>query len=641
MTESLSGMHTETKWFIARNGQTLGPFSLERITQETVSPDTLVWHKGMAGWATADSTELAAFFFGTPPPLPPPIPGATQIVEPRQSAEHEFYNWQPSALTTEPDIAAKAPQPAIVTAAAEAAPQAVQLVSQSGIRRNYIAAHWAGKHSLGRSYWINVCGVSFAFAIAFRCISGITHFDSIGLNTIAVGYLTLLGLSLLAVVWQLVGLVRAILRRQPDPAMRASVIWGWIGAAVLAIGTCVSIPKTLLPMAGGFIQILQGDTHMPPLQVRVLAGGKAVEIAGGLQSGSAEKVLAVLEATPSAKVLHIESIGGRVREALQIAKYVQKRGMTTYVSDSCMSAATLIFAGGSKRYIEPKAKIGFHASAFPGISASEMAAHNEDQKALMRAAGIDSTFIARAYSTPNEKMWTPTVSEMQSAKFITAVARPGQFTMSSAMVDTMSPEQLDRSLMAMPLYRALREYDAKGYQKILEVCVAAAEQGESLATAIGAAREVVMPIFESAMPRASDDTLNKMAVFWQVLAMSYGKSHPAILRAIFDSKPLNGQPNDLLPDYPKQTEFQLMTEVFNTAAAKVPTVDEDNAKADMLVILQAMEKLSAGAPERFSKAAELNDLEYTATFGLYVRCLNEKIPPDRRANVIRFTLTQH
>jgi len=632
-------MQTETKWFIARNGQTLGPFSLERVTHETVSPDTLVWHKGMAEWAPAGSTELAAIFFGTPPQLPPPIPGAAQIAEPRQSAEPEFHNWPPSALTTEPNIAVKAPRPAIVTGAAQAASKAVQLASQPGVSRNYIAAHWAGEHSLGRSYWINVLGVSFAFAIAVWCISGTAHLDAIGLNTIAISKLTMLGLSLLIVVWQLVGLVRAILRRQPDPAMRASVIWGWIGAAVLAIGTCVSIPKTLLPMAGGFIQILQGDTHMAPLQVRVLAGGKAVEIAGGLQSGSAEKVLAVLQAAPSAKVLHIESSGGRVREALEIARYVKQRGMTTYVSQSCMSAATLIFAAGSKRYIEPKAKLGFHAGAFPGISATELTTQYEKQKAFMLAAGIAPTFIEKVYSTPNETMWKPTVSELESAKVITAVARPGQFTMSSAMVDAMSPEQLDKSLMEVPAYRALRKYDAKGYQKILEVCVAAAEQGESLAAAYGAGREILMPIYLAAMPRASDDTLNKMAVFWQVLAMSYGKSHPTILRAIFDSKPLTGQPNDLLPNYPTKTEFELMSAVFNTAADKAPTADEDKANADMLVVFEAMEKLSAGATEKFSKAAELNDRENIAILGLYFRCINEELPPDRRANVIRFMLS--
>jgi hypothetical protein len=212
--------------------------------------------------------------------------------------------------------------------------------------------------------------------------------------------------------------------------------------------------------------------------------------------------------------------------------------------------------------------------------------------------------------------------------------------MSSAMVDAMSPEQLDKSLMEMPVYRALRKYDAKGYQKFLEVCSAAAKGGESFAAAIGAARGVFIPILNVAIQRASDDALNKLANFWQVLAESYGKSHPTVLRAIFDSKPLSGQPNELLPNYPTKTESEVMTEAFNTAAAEAPPLDENKANSDLLLILHAMEKLLEGASEKFSRIAELNDREYVAILGLYFRCINEELPPDRRAHLIRFMLSQ-
>jgi len=522
--------------------------------------------------------------------------------------------------------------------AVHVAPKAVHSKPQPVVRRNYIAAHWTGDHSIGRSYWMNICVVSLVFAIAV--LVSIFFLKNIGLRTLSGFLLTVIVLSPMLVVWQLAGLVRSILRRQPDPQMRVSVIWGWIGAALLAIGTCVSIPKTLLPMSGELIQILQGDPHMTPLQVRVLPGGDAVEIAGGLQTGSAKRVLDVLKATPNAKVLHIESLGGRIREALEIARFVQDRGMTTYVSDSCMSAATLIFAAGSKRYIEPKAKLGFHAGTFPGLSATILDEAQLESQAFMREAGIDSAFIEKAYSTPNATIWTPTVSELESANVITAVARPGQFMMSSALVDAMSPEKLDSSLMEMPIYRALRKYDPKGYQKILEVVSATAAGGESLAAAIVASRKVLMPIYNMAIPRASDDALIKMVPFIQALCQSYGKSHPTILRAMLESKPLNGQINELLPDYPVQTELEIMTEVFETASAKTPTVNEGEIEEDSLVILQAMEKLSAGSLEKFSKLDELNDREYVAIMGLSFRCMNEELPSHRLAQFLRYSMSQ-
>jgi hypothetical protein len=208
--------------------------------------------------------------------------------------------------------------------------------------------------------------------------------------------------------------------------------------------------------------------------------------------------------------------------------------------------------------------------------------------------------------------------------------------MSSAMAKAFSPEQLDEEFMKLPVYRALRKYDPRRYQEILSLCAAAAERGASMTAAIGAGREVLLQVFNAAVPQASDEVLNKMAHYWQSLVQKYGESHPNILRAIIDSKPLNGQPQDLLPDYPTETELSLMTEVFNSAAAESPTVDKVKAEADLLVVIESMEMLSVGARERFSRVEKLNDHEYVAIVGLYYRCINEQIPLDRRANLIRF-----
>ena len=62
-------------FFLAVNGAQTGPFDMNTLAAKTregsLTPDTLVWRKGMAEWAAAGTVpELQALFAATPPPLP-------------------------------------------------------------------------------------------------------------------------------------------------------------------------------------------------------------------------------------------------------------------------------------------------------------------------------------------------------------------------------------------------------------------------------------------------------------------------------------------------------------------------------------------------------------------------------------------
>lgn len=68
------------QWYLARDGQQLGPFPLNQLQQQGLAPQTLVWRKGMSDWVQASQVpELAAIFPPTPPPMPtPPATAAEQ-----------------------------------------------------------------------------------------------------------------------------------------------------------------------------------------------------------------------------------------------------------------------------------------------------------------------------------------------------------------------------------------------------------------------------------------------------------------------------------------------------------------------------------------------------------------------------------
>ena len=64
------------QYFAAIDGQQAGPFDenalRQRIRDEQVGPETLVWTEGMADWAAASDVPAVAKLFGaSPPPLPP------------------------------------------------------------------------------------------------------------------------------------------------------------------------------------------------------------------------------------------------------------------------------------------------------------------------------------------------------------------------------------------------------------------------------------------------------------------------------------------------------------------------------------------------------------------------------------------
>ena len=61
---------------VAINGQTQGPYAPEQLMSAGLTPETLVWSQGMAGWTPAGQVPALAALFrraGPPPPPPPPV----------------------------------------------------------------------------------------------------------------------------------------------------------------------------------------------------------------------------------------------------------------------------------------------------------------------------------------------------------------------------------------------------------------------------------------------------------------------------------------------------------------------------------------------------------------------------------------
>jgi hypothetical protein len=89
----------------------------------------------------------------------------------------------------------------------------------------------------------------------------------------------------------------------------------------------------------------------------------AITVSGELQGGDGNKFVDLVREKQIKKaVVSLDSIGGDFWAGLRIAYEVRDREFTTWVSDGhdCQSMCAIIWMGGSTRYYEDKARIGFH-----------------------------------------------------------------------------------------------------------------------------------------------------------------------------------------------------------------------------------------------------------------------------------------
>jgi hypothetical protein len=308
------------------------------------------------------------------------------------------------------------------------------------LRQNYVARHWRGDLSLAASYWINC----FLLSIAYVAVSSALIQPGAEINVwSAVPIIAALFILFpVTTCWQIVGTLRSAGKhasRGGNPAMAilAKVVMAlWIAVAAKSLIT------DWIPLGTGIWRAVQSTRAMPTCRVRVLPGGEAVEIAGGLPPGSADKLEAVLNQNPRATVVYVNSIGGLIREGQKAGQVVRRKGLSTY-TEGCASAAALIFICGKERTISEGAKIGFHAPEGYGMWAGEKTFYDSTVRETMTDAGITQDFITRVLATPNKELWFPSIEEMRLAHVITKEDAPIKAFTSSVLSIMENPTNAD------------------------------------------------------------------------------------------------------------------------------------------------------------------------------------------------------
>ena len=128
------------------------------------------------------------------------------------------------------------------------------------------------------------------------------------------------------------------------------------------------------------------------------------------------------------ELVDLNSPGGSVEDAMQIADLIREHDFKTRVSDGalCASSCPLILAGGAQRFAAPNALIGIHQIFSLGdINASPEAAMAQTQTTTARVArhlermGVDPGLWFHALETPSDQLYYLSGEELSDFRLVT------------------------------------------------------------------------------------------------------------------------------------------------------------------------------------------------------------------------------
>jgi hypothetical protein len=607
----------ETVWHYAKDGAVKGPISGNLLTDSEVQPGTLVWIQGMPEWKIAAETPLGDMLFGTPPELPPPLPS-------------------PIAPPPRPMVAI-APEPPTKV---PVSPKEIKAEKKG----NYLSRHWRGELSLGRTYWMNCFGLAMAMGAITTLLLELLP-ESMDLRLSAILALSGFLGAITVHVWQIVGLYRATCTCSRDGGRLSVAIWGWIALALMGIGSGTAVVTQIVPQAIECTSILNGDKGIPAMQLVLLPSGTEVEISGGLPAGCADEFREFLAKTPRIMVLHIDSIGGRVQEAMAIAKIVENRGMTTFVAQKCMSAATLIFVAGKERYALAGAKIGFHGPSFPGLDKATLAITNERVRKYLKNAGVKAEFISNAESVPPEKMWFPKTDELIAAGVLTAETHGERFSFSSSILKNVESPELDDRLLAISSMQALRDVDSRGYEELKREFVRTFTSGKSQMEAFAITRGLLSRKFLEAIPYAHDAEVDALIDYWLYFIDLYEADRPEVALAYlvgsesFDKKFFGA---GIPENFPNSQEQVVLAKIIKSGGRHLSIeIRSKQAEQDLASVMTQMNEISPAMTKLFRSPEkyEGNVPGALAAYKLYFSTIKSALNLPHRANLLRWLLT--
>jgi hypothetical protein len=294
-----------------------------------------------------------------------------------------------------------------------------------------IRRYWRGRYPVGWSYW--AVNVLLGLLLEIAVVWAVHTYDSDAtLDPVPQFFWIAGGGIVLAIVfvWLRVGTWRAAARRARERRQSGfATFWPRLAQVMLIwpmLQDLLIVLSAVVIVVEYFPIVFQGDPAIPPYTLRVSADGATITLNGGVRFGLAEDLQAKLTAAPGISRIVLESPGGRIGAAEQVAQVIAAHHLDTSVANECDSMCTRLFVAGKSRTLRPGAKLGFHSGHFTdgGVASAFAGAANDQEIVRYVAAGIDPAFMQRTLKVSSDDIWYPTSDELLAAHVITAGTEP-------------------------------------------------------------------------------------------------------------------------------------------------------------------------------------------------------------------------
>ena len=389
---------------------------------------------------------------------------------------------------------------------------------------NYLARHWRGELPLGVSFWLN--GVlATAAMIAMAAALGAWAAKSQSNYSVPAVWIAYWTGAVAIGLWQWVGVWRSANHHVAQTGRRF-----WSGAAKLTAG--LGAIFVVIQLVGtGIPGIVKGFEQADWLnkngtwQFRVLNNGTELEISGGIGHGFAAELEKSLHAAPSVKVVHVNlGSGGLIAEATHASNAIRRRHLATYVSSTCVSACTIVFLGGTQRFVRQGAKLGFHSPSIPGLSQNEMAGELAKHRSLLIAAGVSPTFASHVTRTLPADMWFPSGEELVAQGVASALTQGDEFAISGLGKHLPDRSDVARNLGEVRVFKATRVRDPALFEKLVDIEYAALRTGRSIDDVRGDTLPLIVKLYGESLPYSNREALVRSA---RLMASEFGELQSA------------------------------------------------------------------------------------------------------------------
>lgn len=502
--------------------------------------------------------------------------------------------------------------------------------------RNYILRHWRGELSLGVSYWVNgLLGTFLVFLIASVLNAAQ---EQASLKLIAVLALIVYAGGIVVSVWQFVGVWRSASNHVSRGGKRVWAALAKLAVVLAALSGAVLLGSSYIPQSLEMASIIAGDKGIPDYQIRVLPGGSEMEFRGGIRAGSATALEDALSITPNVKVLHIESVGGRIDEARKMIELVRARGLTTYTAERCDSAATLVLIAGRERVVAAGAEVGFHQATLPGATDEQQREIDDFVRSTMQSAGVSEAFIDRVLATPHDQLWYPTVDEMIKSGVVTSQTYGERFANSWGGSNTNVIAGIQK-LDSYPCFSAIRELDPEAFQKMTNDFLSAVRAGKSEGEALAVISETSNALMDKYLPSASDEALLALRDQWIEILVKYKDKNSRACISAFTGGQINY--SRAFPDWDMTNSLRILEKVIRSGASrKKIRVNKKTALEDYTAVMGALEKKYGN--EAFLLGNQEQWMDHSQKVCEMLLAMYQQIAalPDRRsANLVRSIAT--